>query len=235
MNTSSNIGSTNERLVCDLATDLVPVRRLRPPGVRAFAWLAIVGATAVVLSVIADLSALGHRLAAAPDMWLSMAGSTLTAILAAFAAFQLSLPDARRTWALLPLPAAALWIAASGAGCLRTWFISGAHVAGLNEARDCLFFIVGFAVPLSAILIFMLRRAYPLQPRLTALVAGLASAAAAATLLNFFHPFDAAATDLVVHVFAVAIVIGANWGFSGRLLATNYLRNDVTRAVAGSN
>jgi hypothetical protein len=235
MNTSSNTGSANERLVCELATDLAPVRRLRPPSVRAFAWLAVVGAIAIVLSVIADLSALGHRLSAAPDMWLSVTGSTLTAILAAIAAFQLSLPDARRTWGLLPLPAALLWVVASGAGCLRTWFLPGTQVADVSEARDCLIFIVGLAVPLSAILVIMLRRAYPLQPELTALIAGLASAAAAATLLNFFHPFDAAVTDLAVHIFAVAIVIGANWGFSGRLLATNFLHNDVTRGVARSN
>jgi len=90
-------------------------------------------------------------------------------------------------------------------------------------------------VPLSGLLTVMLRRAYPLQPELTALVAGLASAAAAATLLNFFHPFDAAATDLAVHVFAVALVIGTNWGLSGRLLATNFLRDNVTRGVARSN
>jgi CheY-like chemotaxis protein len=71
--------------------------------------------------------------------------------------------------------------------------------------------------------------------QLTALIAGLASAAAAATLLNFFHPFDAAATDLAVHVFAVAIVIGANRALSGRLLAANFSRRDVTRARVRSN
>ena len=235
MNTSSNNGSAHERLISDLATDLAPVRRLRPPSVRALAWLAVVVATAIVLAMIADLSALGHRLIAAPDMWLSVTGSTLTAILAAIAAFQLSLPDARRAWALLPLPAALLWIVASGVGCLRTWFVPGTHAADLSEARDCLIFIVGLSVPLSALLIIMLRRACPLQPELTALIAGLASAAAAATLLNFFHPFDAAATDLTVHVFAVAIVIAANRAFSGRLLATNFSRSDVTRAGARSN
>jgi len=190
--------------------------------VRAVIWLAVVAATAAVLAVVADLPAVWHRLGGAPDMWLAVTGSTLTTILAAIAAFQLSLPDARRTWALLPLPAALLWIVASGVGCLRTWFLPGTHVADLSEARDCLIFIVGLAVPLSVLLIAMLRRAYPLQPALTALVAGLAAAAAAATLLNFFHPFDAAATDLTVHVFAVAIVIGANWGLRGRLLATNF-------------
>jgi len=222
MNTSLNSDSANERLIGDLASALAPVHRLRPPSVRAVIWLAVVAATAVVLAEVADLPAVWHRLGGAPDMWLAVTGSTLTTILAAIAAFQLSLPDARRTWALLPLPAALLWIVASGVGCLRTWFLPGTHVADLSEARDCLIFIVGLAVPLSVLLIAMLRRAYPLQPALTALVAGLAAAAAAATLLNFFHPFDAAATDLTVHVFAVAIVIGANWGLRGRLLATNF-------------
>jgi hypothetical protein len=235
MNTSSNTDSANERLIRELASDLAPVQRLRPPSVRAFTWLAVVVATAIALAMIADVSALGHRVSAAPDMWLAVTGSTLTAILAAIAAFQLSLPDARPVWALLPLPASLLWIVASGVGCLRTWFVLGTHAADLSEARDCLIFIVGLAVPLSALLIIMLRRAYPLQPGLTALIAGLASAAAAATLLNFFHPFDAAVTDLAVHIFAVAIVIGANWGLSGRLLTTNFLRSDVTRAAARSN
>ena len=45
-----------------------------------------------------------------------------------------------------------------------------------------------------------------------------ACAAAAATLLNFIHPYDATATDLTVHAFAVAIVILANAIFGGRLL-----------------
>jgi len=46
---------------------------------------------------------------------------------------------------------------------------------------------------------------------------GLAVAGASATVLNLFHPYDAAATDLIVHVGAVAIVIMANWAFAGWL------------------
>src|SRR5260370_34915586 len=108
--------------------------------------------------MIGDLSALGHRLAAAPDLWPAVTGSALTGILAAFAAFQLSLPDARRAWALLPLPATLLWIVARGFGCLRVWLVPGTHAADLSEARDCLIFIIGLAMPLSALLILMLRR-----------------------------------------------------------------------------
>ena len=43
-----------------------------------------------------------------------------------------------------------------------------------------------------------------------ALVSGLAVAAASATLLNLFHPYDAAATDLTVHAMAVTVVILTN-------------------------
>jgi len=221
MNTVSN-DSSEERLIGALAADLAPVRRLAPPSLRALGWLGVVAATAVALASFADLAPLCHRLAGATDMWVAVVGSTATAILAAIAAFQLSMPDARRAWALLPLPAALLWIGASGMGCFRTWLAPETHVADMSEARDCLMFILGLSVPLSALLILMLRRACSLQPGLTAVIGGLAVAAAAATLLNFFHPFDAAATDLAVHAGAVALVIAANRIFSGRLLASNF-------------
>jgi hypothetical protein len=47
-------------------------------------------------------------------------------------------------------------------------------------------------------------------------IGGLAVAAASATLSNFFHPHDAAATDLVVYVIAVALVIVTNQAFADR-------------------
>jgi hypothetical protein len=205
-------------MIRSLAADLKPVRQLQPPGVRALHWLAVVAAVAIVLAAVSDRSAVMARLAAAPDMWLSALGAGLTMVLATFAAFELSLPDRNQSWALLPLPPALLWIAASGAGCLRAWLVPGMHPADLNDTKDCLAFIVAVSLPLSALLLVMLRRAYPLRPGLTAATAGLASAAAAATLLNFFHPYDASATDLVVHVATVAVVIAANQVWGGRLL-----------------
>jgi hypothetical protein len=153
---------------------------------------------------------------AAPDMWLAVTGSTLTAILAAIAAFQTSLPDRKPAWALLPVPGLVLWVGASGLGCFRSWLAPGTHPADINEARDCLVFILAVSVPLSILLVVMLRRGYPLRPNLTAATGGLAAAAAAATLLNFFHPFDAAATDLAVHAIAVVLVVLVNWALSRR-------------------
>jgi hypothetical protein len=208
--------SSPDALIEVLVCDLRPVRRLAPPSIRALGWVAVVVALGVALACFADLGAMARRLTAAPDMWLAVAGSTVTAILAAIAAFQTSVPDRAPAWALLPLPGLLLWVGASGLGCLRVWFLPGTHAADLVEARDCLVFILGMSVPLSVLLMVMLRRGYPLRPNLTAATGGLAAAAAAATLLNLFHPFDAAATDLSVHAVAVALVILANRALSGR-------------------
>jgi hypothetical protein len=225
-----------DELIRGLAAELQPVRRLPPPLFRALAWLAVLVALAIALAAFANLDAVWQRISAAPDLWLAVVGSTLTAVLAAIAAFELSLPDAPRAWALLPLPAALLWVGASGLGCLRVWIAPQSHVAVMSEARDCLMFIVFLSVPLSALLLLMLRRAYPLYPGLTATIGGLSVAAAAATLLNFFHPYDAAATDLVVHAVAVALVVVANRLFGGRIFAVPALAGiDVTADQASSN
>jgi hypothetical protein len=222
----------HDRLIGELAGNLRPVQRLSSPMLRAAGWLAVVFVLALGLACFANLGAVWHRVTTAPDLWLAVIGSMLTAIFAAIAAFELSLPDAPRGWAALPLPAALLWVGASGFGCLRVWIVPHTHVADLGEARDCLVFIVALSVPLSLLMLTMLRRACPLYPGLTAAVAGLAAAAAAATLLNFFHPFDAAATDLTVHAAAVVLVVGANRVLGGRFFGPA-ARIDVTAARAG--
>lgn len=205
-------------LIGDLGADLRPVRRLYPPLVRAAAWLGLVAATALVLASFADLPSIAYRLRYVPDMWLAVLGSMLTTVLGAVAAFELSFPDRKLTWALLPLPGLILWIAGTGTGCLRAWVIPDIHPATILEAKVCFTFIVTLSIPLSVVMVLMIRRACPLRPNLTAATGGLAVAAAAATLLNFFHPYDAGATDIAVHIVAIALVIGLNRLFGGRLL-----------------
>ena len=211
-------------LIGELEADLKPVRRLLPPSVRAAGWLAAVAAVAIMLACFADLPAIAARLVAVPDMWLAVAGSTSTAILGAIAAFELSVPDRKAAWALLPLPGLALWIGASGMGCLRADLIAGVDIISLRETENCFTFIVATSVPLSILIILMIRRACPLRPNLTAATAGIAVAAAAATLLNFFHPFDASATDIAVHVAAIGLVIATNRLLGGRLLSPSTFR-----------
>lgn len=210
----------DDATIRSLVADLQPVKRLWPPGLRALLWIAAVVAAAVALAMHAELSQVRARLMGAPDMWLAACGSALTTILAAVSAFQVGLPDRSPAWSLLPLPAALLWLGASGLGCLRAWTLPDVEPATVTQEKDCFWFIVVVSAPLSALLLMMLRRGRPLRPGLAALLGGLSAAAAAATLLLFFHPFDASGTDIAVHVFAVTVVVATNRLLGGRLLGS---------------
>lgn len=212
--------AADDHLIDRLCAELTPVRRTRSPLAYAGIWLVFVVISALALAPFADLGTMARRLAAAPEMWLAVVGSTLTAVLAAIAVLQLSLPDRRPAWVWLPMPATALWVGASGVGCLRGLVVPEAHAADWAEARLCLAFIIGFSLPLSLLLWRLTACGFPLRPRRTTALTGLASAAAAATLLSLFHPFDLAALDLLVHVAAVALVIAANASASGRRFVT---------------
>lgn len=208
-----------ELLIGELASELRPIRRVAAPLAQTGAWAAAVLMLAIAIGVTVDLSTVAARLTGAPDLWLAVVGSSLTAVLAAFAAFQVSLPDRRLGWTLLPLPALALWLGASGLGCLRSWVIPGVPIIPTDHIKECLLFIMGFSIPLSVLLLLMLRRAYSLHPTTTAVLAGLAVAAAAASLLTLVHPFEATFTDLAVHFFSVALVVLINRMVGGKLLS----------------
>jgi hypothetical protein len=210
---------SHEALIDRLGTDLVPVRRLLPPWLRTAGWLLVVVALAIGLLMHYGAGPMLQRWAATPDLAWAGIGAVITAISAAWAAFALGVPGRRAAWAWLPLPGALLWIGASGLGCLRTWIAPGTELACVHQTADCLLFIIGFSVPLSALLIVLLRRACPLRPVLTAVLIGLASAAASASLLEICHAFDSAATDLLTHALAVVAVVAVNAAMGGRLLS----------------
>jgi hypothetical protein len=206
-------------LIDRLGSALLPVRRLAPPWRRTAGWLLVVVAIALGLLAYYGTGGMLQRWSAAPDLEWAGIGAALTAGCAAWSAFVLAVPGRRVTWAWLPLPAAALWLGASGLGCLRAWFTPDPQAVALQQSADCLLFIIGLSIPLSMWLIVLLRRACPLRPVLTAVLAGLASAAASAALLEIGHATDSAATDLLTHALAVAGVVAVNAAMGGRLLA----------------
>lgn len=196
-----------QALIGDLTRDLRPIRRLRPPMLRAALWLVASLWFAALLALFANVPDLTARLTATPDMGLAFAGAVLTTVAAALATFESTIPGRSPGWALLPLPPLALWVGASGAGCLRPEAAALTRPEGPMHAMTCMYFILLLSVPLAALLAWLVMRAYPLRPALTASLAGLASAAAAASLLTMVHPYDATATDLLAHAAAVALVV----------------------------
>jgi len=206
-----------ERLVEDLAGGLEPVRPLPSPALRAALWLGVAVLIGLVLASRIDTAGFMLRMRV-PDLACAALGAVLTAVAAAFAAFATSVPGRTKAWALLPLPPLSLWVGASGFGCLRDWIAPGTGQPHPQEVAGCFSFLVCVSVPLSVLIVVMLRRACPLRPNLTAALGGLAAAAAAAALLMPFHPHDATASDLLIHAVAVVGVIGLNGLAGGRLL-----------------
>lgn len=196
-----------EQLIESLSQGLEPVRPLRPPTKRALIWIgAVAFAIGLALLRFADMAAFAARYAE-PRMALEAAAMLLTGITAVIAAFHLSLPDRSSLWRFAPLPPLALWIGTSSLGCLQYGLGLGppGHLAG--ESTHCFTFIVGVSVPLAVLLYAVLRRARPLNLLPVALTAALGVAALAAFVLQFFHHFDVTATDLVMHLAAVLVVV----------------------------
>ncbi len=210
---------SHTQLIEGLAEDLKPVQRLRSPFAYAAIWLAAVAVVTGLFVLLVDKQAVAVRLLAYPDLWLAMTGAGLTAVLGAVAAFQLSLPDRRPSWALLPLPGLVLWLTFSGLGCLRSVTESGLSHMLIVELQVCLSFIVGMSLPLSGLVILLLRRGYSLRPGLTGLSAGIAVAGASVALLNVIHPHDPTVIGIAVHVVAVLLVVLANRQAGGRIFA----------------
>lgn len=198
------------RLIERLAAEARPVRRLRPPGLRAALWLVTAGALiALVIWRFSNLPLFMQRAQSEHLDW-EMAGMLMTGILAVVAAFHLSLPDRSARWALLPLPPLALWLATTGYNCYSHWFTDG---WALGSSWDCLKFIVGVSVPLGGSLLYLLHRAAPLMPVRVATMAGLGVASIATFALQFFHPFDVTFLDLGTQLAVSALVVLATGGY----------------------
>ena len=101
---------TTPDLIASLSANPAPVRRLRPPLLRACCWLALAGLVLVLLGVSHGLrpdfsKQLGDR-----AFVVGLVASLLTGVLAAVSAFMLSLPDRSRLYGLLPLPSLLIWM-----------------------------------------------------------------------------------------------------------------------------
>jgi len=210
-----------DHLIQRLSAQLTPVRRLPGPALRAAVWIASTLTAAIVLvALFADFSSFELRMSQ-PRALTEWAGTCLTAVTAILAAFELSVPGRSPRWAYLPLPTLLLWLGASGLGCLRNGLsLYGPH-GFLGESPHCVVFILGISVPLAAGLFWMLRRARPIAPLPVAVLGTLGVAATAASVLQFFHPFDVTVIDLSLHLTAVATVLGVGIALRRPLLASD--------------
>lgn len=196
-------------LIGRLAAELRPVRRLPPPALRAALWiglaLLLVAGFVVYVGPRHDLMERMSR----PHEVAQFVFAVATGVLAAVAAFELSLPDRSERWALLPLPTAIAWSGSLGMGCLADMTRMGPEALALGTSWGCFRFIVLMGVPLAASMVWMLRHAGPIRPVPVAALGGLAGAALSAAGLSLFHHLDAALMVLLWHGGSSVLVVVA--------------------------
>lgn len=206
---------TTPRLIDSLVANARPVRRLRPPVLRAAAWLLFAALMLVLLAVSHDMRPdLAVRLRQ-PEFVIGIVASLATGVLAAVAAFLLSVPDRSRMWLLLPLPALLVWVSTIGYGCLVSWVGLPPGSAPFGDEAGCFALLVLTGVPLSLAMLIMLRHAALLAPARVGLSGGLAVAAVTATALSIFHAHDASVIILIWN-FGTAALLVALGGVFGR-------------------
>ncbi|WP_337877430.1 NrsF family protein [Elioraea sp.] len=203
-----------EDLLAAMVADAAPVRRLRPPLVRAALWLGLsVLAIAAVVGVTGFRPDLAERLGRSWEV-AQLAAAGVTGALAAIAAFHLALPDRSDAWALLPLPGFAVWVASLGWGCVADFLRLGPEGLTLGTSWGCLGFILGLSVPLGGAMLVALRHAAPIRPVPTAATGVLSVAMLASVGLSLVHHLDAAVMVLVWHVGAVLVAVALSAGLS---------------------
>ena len=195
-------------LIDALVDSATPVRRLRPPLVRAGIWfalaVAVLGLLCVAHGVRPDLA----RRLQQPVFVVGMLGALSTAVLAALASFKLGVPGSSRRWLWLPLPALAVWVSTIGYGCLTDWVSMSPDGVRIGEAARCFATLLLTSLPLSLAMLIMLRHAAPLRPLAVSAVGGLAIAAMTSFALALLHDLDATIMILIWNLGMAALIAG---------------------------
>ena len=211
--------SNTEELIEALVNSAAPVRRLRPPLVRAALWLVLATSVLALIGIAHGVRPDIDERLQQPMFVIRMLSALATAVLASIASFRISLPDTSRWWVLLPAPALILWVSTIGYGCLADWVSIGPDGVRLGEAVQCFATLLMTSVPLSIAIVIMLRYAALLRPTEVSVTAGLAVAAMTAFALSLFHGLDATVMILMWNL-GVALLIAGFASLFGRSIFT---------------
>lgn len=211
--------TTTPELIDTLVACATPVRRLRPPLIRAGLWLLFAAFLLALIGVTHGLRPDIFRCVQQPRFIVAMLGALATSVLAAVGSFRISLPDASRLWLLLPLPALGFWVSAIGYGCLTDWVSMGPDGVHIGEAVRCFVTLLLTSVPLSVAMLVMLRYAALLRSTEVSLMGGLAVAAMTSFALSLFHDLDATMMILIWNLGSAVIVATVSAVFGRSMFA----------------
>lgn len=204
-----------DELIVELARAAGPVRRLPPPMTRAWQWTVVAAAVGVGAAfLIGWRSDLADALTRASFLGLAAAAAA-SALLAAVAAFTLSVPGAERSrlgrW--LPFAAVGVWLLLNVAAL----FPAASLPSAMDDAvhGGCVTRVKAIAALPALVILLMVRRAAPLEPLWTSVLAASAAGSFALATIQFICPIDAPAHALVSH-FAPTLIFVLLAGALGR-------------------
>ncbi|HSM12288.1 MAG TPA: NrsF family protein [Lysobacter sp.] len=204
-------------LIDQLASNARPVRPLASPLRRTLLWALL--AAVVIAVLVANLGLQPGVMSSAPRV-VEWTGSLLTALMAAYAVFQISVPGRSPSWAWLPMPPLLLWLGALGWGCAGEFLQSGGQALAWESASwQCAQAITMISLPLGFIMLLMVRHAGVVRPAPTAALAALSAAAMSAAGVSLFHEGESALMVLVWHLGAVAVLSLLSWLLGRHLFA----------------
>ena len=195
-------------LIDTLVECATPVRRLRPPFIRAGLWLLLASLVLVILAVAHGIRPDITEQMQRPIFVGGILGALATGILAAVASFKVSLPDSSRWWLVLPVPPLVIWVSTISYGCLTDWVSLDPNGVRMGEAARCFATLLLTSVPLSIAMLVMLRYAALLRPTAVCISGGLAIAAITSFALSLFHNLDATIMILIWNLGAAALIAG---------------------------
>lgn len=210
---------TTPDLIASLSANATPVRRLRPPLVRASCWLSLALLILVLLGVSHGLRPDFAKQVGDRAYVVGLVASVLTGVLATVAAFMLSLPDRSRLYTLLPVPSLLVWMLTISVGCLTDWVAVGPEGMKMGEAVSCFATLVLTGLPLSLALLVMLRYTARLRPVTVIWMGSLAVGALTASALTLFHDIDATVMILMWNLGAAGLIVALGRTFGHRMLS----------------
>lgn len=212
--------NNTESLIDQLAARAAPVRPLASPLQRTALW----SAAAFLLIFLVAVS-YGVRPGLLEDLLqlpaaMAWVASVLTGLLAAYAAFQISVPGRSRAWVWLPVLPMLFWFGGLCWECLREYAVMGnAAFFYQTQSWQCARAITAISVPIGFVLLMMVRHAGVVRPAPTALLAALSATALSAAGVTLFHPGENTFMVVLWHGGAVLVLSLICWLFGGRLFA----------------
>ena len=199
---------STDRVIEQLAHMAPAVKPLPSPWRRTAIWLA---ASLPFVAMICLPSASEPMLLPAihsGSFMLEQAAALLTAVMEAGAAFAATVPAFNRRVLMLPVLPLGVWLFTVGQGCMRDASALGAVGPALAAHWAC-FAVTAIAGTVPAtIIVLLLRRGAPLTPRLTMVLAALATAGLANFAVRFIHAGDVSLVVLVWHLGVAAFAAG---------------------------